>query len=243
MELVIDRGNTHTKYAVFSQEKIIQSGLDSKGDLGFLEACFGEYQIEKLIISSVKPITKDLELLMAQCDYVLVLSHKSPLPISLEYDTPATLGRDRIAAVVGASFLFPSSNCLVLDAGTCITYDFIDHNGDYQGGSISPGLGMRYKALNKFTGALPLVKHEAPSNFVGKSTELSIRTGVFNGMVHEINGTIRKYKLEKSPLNLVICGGDAKNLLVAMEDKALHEENLVLIGLHKILIYNALQNN
>jgi type III pantothenate kinase len=242
MDLVIDIGNNFTKYALFEDDSLVLRSDEPKGAFLFLQTVRSQYEIQNVIVSSVRPISAELESYLSEYKYVLELTYNIPLPINLNYETPATLGRDRIAAVVGAQAIWPDSNCLVVDAGTCITYDFIDSNGEYQGGSISPGLQMRYQALNNFTGALPLIEHQTPVSFVGKSTEMSIRTGVFNGLIHEINGTIRRYKLEKSPLNLVICGGNAKDLIDSMEEQAFHEDNLVLKGLHKILIYNALQN-
>jgi type III pantothenate kinase len=243
MELVIDIGNNYTKSALFHNGKITQQVIDDKGRMDNMYLLTKDAVVQSAIVSSVRPIGEELRDFLSAYDVLIHLSHETPLPIVLDYDTPSTLGRDRIAGVVGSTSLFPNQNTLVIDAGTCITYDFIDAEGTYRGGSISPGLSMRYQSLNNFTGALPLVEHQDPNMLVGKSTEDSIRTGVFNGMVNEINGTIRRYKLEKSPLNLVICGGDAKKLLSGMEEEAIHEHDLVLIGLHKILIYNALQKN
>lgn len=243
MELILDIGNNFTKSAIMSKKGVVQKSLDAKGSYeNLLDLCSG-VELTASIVSSVRPIPTELMDFLATIPKVVTLSHETPLPIQLDYDTPGTLGRDRIAAVVGANALFPKHNSLVIDAGTCITYDFIDANAVYHGGSISPGLQMRYRALNNFTGALPWVEHQDPKTLVGKSTEQSIRTGVYNGMINEINGTIGRYKLEKSPLNLVICGGDAEELKKGIEEEAIHEDNLVLIGLHNILIYNALHKN
>lgn len=243
MDLVIDIGNNFTKSALFHETEIVERTLDEKHDVEELKKLSSNHNIERVIVSSVRPISPEMEEYLNQFPYLIILSHEIPLPIELDYHTPETLGRDRLAGVAAANALFPEQASLVIDAGTCITYDFIEANGVYRGGSISPGLNMRYEALNKLTGALPYVKHEDPKILVGKSTENSIKTGVFNGFMHEINGTIRRYKLEKSPLNIVICGGNAEDILPGLEERVYHEQDLVLIGLHKILIHNALQKN
>jgi len=243
MDLLVDIGNNYTKLALVHDTNGFEKVTFTKEQVEDLAQWIGKKDIHRAIVSTVRPLSPELEDAFSQFDYTLKLSHTSLLPIQLDYHTPETLGRDRIAGVVAARQMYPDVSNLVIDAGTCITYDFIDKNGMYLGGSISPGLNMRYEALNKLTGALPLVKHHDPEMLVGKSTEDSIRTGVFNGMMNEVNGTIRQYKLEKSPVNLVICGGNASDIIPHLDEPAFHHEDLILIGLHKILTYNALQEN
>lgn len=170
----------------------------------------------------------------------IILSHLTNLPIKNNYDTPHTLGYDRIASVVAATYIFPEANSLIIDAGTAITYDIITHNKEYLGGAISPGIQMRFRALNEFTGKLPLVKFNEIKTFPAKNTSNCIELGVINGVIAEINDFIENANQQFYPLQIILTGGDSPNLVKYIKKTIFVEENLVLIGLINILKYNVL---
>ncbi|MEC9187495.1 MAG: type III pantothenate kinase, partial [Bacteroidota bacterium] len=161
------------------------------------------------------------------------------LPIQLHYETLITLGKDRIANAVGAHFMYSNTSNLVIDLGTCITYDFIDNRGVFQGGAISPGMGLRYKSLNQYTATLPLVNPAGSTpKLIGKSTEKSIQSGVENGVLFEVIETINQYKAIFKELNVLITGGDSlliKSIVEYEKNGIFAVENLTLIGLNQIL--------
>jgi type III pantothenate kinase len=193
---------------------------------------------ENLIISSVKTDEALISSWASKAKRYFILNSDLPLPITNLYATPKTLGMDRLAAVCGAHQLFPSDNCLIIDAGTCITYDFKDKEANYHGGSISPGLAMRFKAVHTFTAKLPLVTPKPGVKLIGQSTETSIQSGVVNGLLAEIEGIIRQY-LEKFPeLQVILCGGDAGFFENQLKASIFASPELVLMGLNTILNYN-----
>jgi len=173
---------------------------------------------------------------------VLLLDEKTPVPFKSKYQTPSTLGNDRKANIAGAMKLFPGKDVLVIDVGTCLKTDFINEAGEYLGGSISPGLEMRFKSLKHFTARLPLVTYESFDELTGNSTKNSILSGVINGMMMEIEGFIEKYDLKYSNLSVILTGGDTyvfdKNLKISI----FVAPYLSLSGLNEILIYNVERN-
>lgn len=192
---------------------------------------------DKAIISS----TKEIPSFYKKASFI-ELNNKTPLPINLAYDTPKTLGSDRIALSVGASILFPNKNCLIIGTGTCITLDFLAKTGEYLGGAISPGLTMRLQSLNIFTDKLPLVKlkkNKKEFPLIGKTTEESIESGVLNGTFAEIEGTIAKYKENYKDLTVILTGGDLKLFEKNLKSNIFVFSNLQAIGLNRILNYNA----
>ncbi len=237
MELVIDVGNSYTKLGYFSDGDLIKSDRIANGS--------DQWNIYDLnaITSCLVSATTDLPLKVRElCDSiqnVIYLGEDTPLPFVNLYKTPSTLGRDRIAAIAGIKHLYPGKNALVIDAGTSITYDLIDENGRYYGGRISPGLTMRYKALNHYTGRLPEVAHGEINTYFGDSTESSIRTGVFLGLIEEINGTIQTFANKHPDLIVALSGGDADHLVNHVKYRIFALPNLILLGLHQILKYNA----
>lgn len=238
MEAVIDIGNTAIKLAFF-----INEGIHEVVELDRIEELPTELAKRKIriaILSSVRAQSEtDALLKQLDLDYpILVLDHETTLPLRLDYETPQTLGRDRIAAAVGARFLCPDANVLAIDAGTCITYEFVKADGTYLGGNISPGLNLRAKAMNEFTGALPLVDDFENPTLIGKSTREALQNGVINGMIHEINGNIQSFKKHYHDLHVILCGGQARYLVNHINYKIFANRNLVLLGLHKILKHN-----
>ena len=195
MKLIIDIGNTAVKTALFEDKELISSSVLYDCTLQSILVFVGEQAISNTIISSVKAVDTDVEQIIQHFD-ALFLNENTPLPITIDYRTPDTLGRDRIAAVVGASFLFPKQDVLVLDAGTCLTIDFINKEKVYRGGRISPGITMRYKALNQFTSNLPLCEFSESSMVLGNDTNSSIISGVQQGMLAEVREIINVCKME-----------------------------------------------
>ena len=211
MNLIIDVGNTLVKLAVFKADELQMKKVIIKGDfLDTLSEIKTKYpQITDCIISSVGKIS-ETHLGKLKKEYeVLVLNHATKIPFQNKYATPETLGVDRIALISAATMQYPNKNVLVIDAGSCITYDFISEENEYSGGAISPGLQMRYKAMHTFTEKLPLLEAELVDKFIGNSTISSMHNGVFNGIIFEIDGFIASYKTTFKNLTVILTGGDA----------------------------------
>ncbi|MFK7949894.1 MAG: type III pantothenate kinase [Saprospiraceae bacterium] len=241
MNLIIDIGNTRTKIAIFKKGKIFKNMKIKSLSIKILVDLKLEHNINAVIISTVKKTvdTQIVNEIKRWQTFFIQLSHKTSLPIINEYQTPETLGRDRLAAVVGANQIYSNENCLVIDAGTCITYDFITMDNRYLGGSISPGLIMRYRAMHEFTAALPLLNKQRLNTFVGYNTVTSMQTGVEVGLTFEIQGFINKYIHKFGQIKVIMTGGDAEYLASQMKNKIFVIPDLVLVGLYKILTYNA----
>ena len=239
MNLIIDQGNTKAKIAVFKNDKIIVKFETEKPDIGFIEDLANKYDIENVILSSVKEIEEEVkEKLKHNFSFFLTLDNKTALPFKVNYQTKHTLGADRIAAIAGADAENGKGAKIVIDAGTAITYDFMDSERVFQGGNIAPGLRLRFMSLNQFTGALPLVDIEGEYPFIGKSTETAIRCGVVDGVVFEIEGFINNIKKHYSNVFVFLTGGDAKFLSEKVKYPIFVDKNLVLKGLNRILNYN-----
>lgn len=197
-------------------------------------------QLKKVILSSVKPYDEELKrVLSEEFDQFIELDHQTALPIDNLYETPETLGKDRIAAAVGANELFPDQNLLIIDAGTAITYDLVSEKNQFVGGNISPGLEMRFKALNHFTGKLPLVEYSNDYEPVGKNTIDAIRAGVQNGILFEIAQTIDLFNRNYQNLHIIMTGGDSYFFDKKLNYSIFVNFNLTLIGLNRILEHNA----
>ncbi len=239
MNLIIDIGNTRTKLGVFGKGKLIRKGVLEKGwGVKELKAFIAKRKIENIALASVAGLDGKVEQFLKKYNYYLKLSASTPLPIRNTYKSPKTLGNDRLAAVIGAYFLYPVKGCLVIDAGTCITYDFIDSEGIYHGGNIAPGINMRLKAMFTFTESLPLVERKKLVSPIGKDTNSSLLTGGQLGAMLEMEGFIKLYKDKFGPLNVILTGGDANYFANKMKTKIFVNSNLVLVGLNQILNYN-----
>lgn len=243
--LCIDIGNTLIKWAVFEQPTIVhKQGAVQRLSTTKLKKWIKKYQIENVILSSVRRGNKRWRRWLKRrfAERFLFLTPPTPLPLQLCYATPLTLGRDRIASAVGARALFPNQNLLVIDAGTCITCNFTDAQGNYHGGSIAPGLSMRLQALQHFTARLPLVTPLAEwTEFIGNSTENSIRAGVQWGIIHEVDGFIDQYRQKVGDLQVLLTGGSATYFETRLKNKIFVAPDLVRIGLNQILNYNVLK--
>jgi type III pantothenate kinase len=241
MYLCIDIGNTRTKLAVFDPQGQQQRHLVcTDGLLEHVKALQVEFAPRAVILSSVGHEMPDLHAYLQQTfgAAFIVLGTQTPIPLGNAYKTPETLGKDRLAVACGARALFPDQACLVVNAGTCITYDFVDQSGVYQGGSITPGIRMRYKALNQFTAKLPLVEPGTVHDFIGKTTEEAILTGVQFAACKEMEGFMAAYEARFGPITILIAGGDAELLLSQTKKQIFAVPNLVLVGLFKILTFN-----
>ena len=239
MNLAVDIGNTRTKAAVFQEHTILETFVIRNVDF-FKEVknIISEFQIERLVMSTVANVDgKSLQKIQKNVP-VFALSTEVKLPFKNLYGTPRTLGVDRIALAAAASKLYPNQNCLVIDAGTCITYDFLSSKNEYLGGAIAPGLEMRYKALNSFTAKLPKLSILEPNDHIGKSTEESIHSGVVFGVIHEIEGVINQYQQNYSDLTVVLTGGDSIFLSKQLKSGIFANQNFLLVGLNEILILN-----
>jgi len=241
--LVIDIGNTLIKVAVFEHDELLQFRQYGAADAGALLGLITEYNIQKAIISSVRKEKEAWREAISQKIEVMDFTVGMAKGITNKYKTPETLGPDRIAAVIGAHKLYPGKDTLVIGAGTAITYDYVDAAGNYFGGSISPGLNMRYKALNYYTGGLPLIDADAEfSENYGSDTTGAIRSGVQNGIKYELAGFIESYREHTDDLNIILTGGDSiffdtllKNSIFATCIK--NEPHLVLKGLNAVIQY------
>jgi type III pantothenate kinase len=239
--LVIDIGNSSQKLAVFEQRNLVHTELTTSLDTQKLAQLLAQYPCSHSIISSVKQEVEALEQYLAKQTTYIRFSASTPNPIRNQYQSPETLGLDRLAAMTAVHALFPKQNTLVVDAGTCITYDMLDAQANYFGGSISPGIQMRFRALHEFTGRLPLVSFSpAPIDLVGIDTPTALQSGVVNGVIAEVNSIITLYQQKHPQLNVVFCGGDAiffdsrpKNSIFASNSSCI--PHLVLIGLNEII--------
>jgi len=238
MNLIFDIGNTATKIALFDGHKKELSLRTKQYSWDELKKIFSPYKIERAIVSSVR-YTPEFIIDLATLDipYVHTLSYNSKLPYKIQYETPETLGTDRIAAIAGACCLFPGQKVLVIDAGSAITYDFISGK-TFKGGNISPGISMRFKALNKFTHSLPLCATTEKFNSPGRNTLEAITAGVINGVIYEINEYIRTFEEKHKGINLVLTGGDAGYLKTRITQKVNYMPDIVIEGLNYILEHN-----
>jgi len=239
MNLCIDQGNTSTKIGVFNQDVLIELAVyEEFGELE-LSQLFSKFPINASILSSVRQNNQNiLDFVKAISTVFIELSHDTFVPILNTYETPETLGKDRLAAVVGAAFLKQGSDILVIDAGTAVTYDFIDSNAVYHGGNIAPGLNMRLRAMHDFTQKLPLVEPVIDIPMLGQNTQSALASGALNGIVYEIEGYINHLKIKYPQLLVFLTGGSTFYLISKLKNAIFAERNLVLIGLNRILQYN-----
>jgi type III pantothenate kinase len=237
MHCTVDIGNSFTKLYFFENNAIQKKFRFTNSEQKAVEDCLNNNLPEKTIISSVVALPEFYQKILVS---PLVLNHQTPLPFKVDYADRKTLGADRVALAAAANFLFPHKNVLAIDAGTCITYDFIEKNNTYCGGSISPSLQMRLKSLNTFTDKLPLVEIDHPTNIelTGKTTKQSIQSGVFYGMLAEIEGIIEQYRSIYEDLTVMMTGGDADFFVLHLKNEIFADSNLQAIGLNHILNYN-----
>ncbi|QBZ97485.1 Type III pantothenate kinase [Flavobacterium sangjuense] len=240
MLLTIDVGNTRIKAAVFEQNRLVELSVFTKEafltETNFILNKFPK--IEKLVVASVGNVEKELFLSLKNKAEIHFITRESRFPFTNLYSTPTTLGIDRMVLASGAVMQFPNQNRLVIDMGTCITYDFIDENDNYLGGAISPGIRLRYESLHQHTAKLPLLTKNYPESFIGNSTQESIHSGVINGVASEIDGFIELYKTQYAKFIIILTGGDAEFLAIRLKNTIFANSNFLLESLNQTFQYN-----
>lgn len=238
MNLVLDNGNSNIKAGLFEKGELLFSGVYNCDSLADLLQVISSNPVKASILSSVANLPDPLREILSAHGKLLILSEKTSVPISNNYKTPQTLGADRLANAVAATEVFKNSDVLVIDAGTCLKFDFIDKESTYHGGAISPGLFMRYKALNHYTSRLPLLEPVENPLLIGNDTNSSIQSGIINGMTAEINELISEYSTRYPGLRCILTGGDAHFFLNKLKTYIFAAPSLTLQGLDTILRYN-----
>jgi|TARA_B100000902_G_C27239871_1_gene879439 type III pantothenate kinase len=240
MNLIIDIGNTNTKIAVFEHDNIIEIDIiNAENTIKAINKFLCKHKaINKAIISNVSETNNSTLINKISIDNVYYLSDKLKLPFNNMYKSKETLGSDRKALVSAAIKHYPNNNVLIIDAGTCITTDFIDASGNYHGGSISPGINMRYGVLSEKTSNLPKLERKYPLHITGSSTEDSIHSGIINGIVYEIREYISEYQKQYKDINIILTGGDSDFLSKPLKISIFANRNFLLEGLNFILNLN-----
>ena len=240
MNLTIDIGNTRNKFAVFDKNEIVDIITNNELSISIVQNILTKYSnIENAILSTVKNIDSSIKsYLSSSLNYFIELDEKSKIPVDNFYKTKSTLGKDRLAAVIGANNIYPDKSVLVIDMGTAITFDFLNKDNQYLGGTISPGLEMRFKALNHFTGKLPLLNKNESYNIIADNTTDAIISGVQNGIIFEVDGYINSLKNKYDDLKIILTGGDAIFFDKKLKNTIFVNLNLNNIGLNRILEHN-----
>lgn len=236
MNLAIDLGNTSIKVASFEADELIK--INRLNDLGSLGQFLREAKYDRVIVCSVKQSKSAIIEQVPMLKEALFLSADLPLPIKLAYDTPHTLGMDRLAAAIGGYLHYPENDILLIDMGTCITYDLLK-KATFQGGMIAPGLRMRFRAMHEFTANLPLLHVEPTDLLIGKSTAQSMNNGVYFGILGEIEHHISQLMLKNPDLKVIMTGGDAHLFESKIKSDIFVAPEIVLVGLNGVLRYNA----
>lgn len=240
MNLIIDIGNTCVKLVCFNDGKVVEEQRTDKDDAVALQSFCSRYPFSRGICSSVSDISEEYSAALSSLPFSMMefKSGITRVPIINKYNTPLTLGSDRLAAVVGANWLQPGRDVLVIDIGTCVTFDFINSIGEYLGGNISPGPTMRLKALNQFTARLPFVERRGDTPDFGTDTTTAIRSGVMNGIKYEIEGYIHSFLAKYPQLFVYLTGGVHLNLQFSENLSIFADDFIVPKGLNRILEYN-----
>ncbi|MES2747406.1 MAG: type III pantothenate kinase [Bacteroidota bacterium] len=240
MLLAIDVGNTKVKAAVFENNTLLSKEIfDLSQFKNTIEKILVTYPVIKnMIVASVGKIDKNTFLYFEKKVKVRFVTSDSNFPFQNLYSTPKTLGIDRLVLSAGAVLNYPKQNRLVIDAGTCVTYDFIDENDNYLGGAISPGIRLRYEALHNYTANLPLLSKEEPDGFVGDSTNQSIHSGIINGLTLEIDGFINTYSNTYKNFIIILTGGDTDFLAKRLKNTIFANQNFLLESLNQLFQHN-----
>jgi type III pantothenate kinase len=240
MLLAIDVGNTQIKLAVFEENTLLRKGITAYSDWkNEVKNTLKNFpKIKNMVVASVGNLKKDDFLNLSSDIKVHFISNESKFPFQNLYSTPSTLGIDRMILATGAVLQFPNKNRLVIDAGTCITYDFIDENNNYLGGAISPGIRLRYESLHNYTAKLPLLIKEIPEKLIGNSTNQSIHSGIINGVAMEIDGFINSNLGENDNFIIILTGGDSDFLAKRLKNTIFANPNFLLESLNQTFQYN-----
>lgn len=240
-KLILDFGNTLKKIAVFYGSELLELRSTSGDVISEIEELKRKYsEIKSCILSSVVKIDiHTMQYLRSNFNFYM-FDHETPTPIKNDYESPETLGKDRLAAAVGAHLVYKGKNVLVIDAGSSITYELVTENGSYKGGAISPGIRLRAKALNQFTDQLPLVEYKEGVELLGKNTISCLQSGIVNGAISEVNSMIESFIKQFGELKVILTGGDANYFEKSLKYDIFASANLVLVGLNHILDFNEL---
>lgn len=237
MNLVIDVGNTRTKYAFFDEERFVEAKYQVVDLFADIEKWKEAGEDIHLFLAGSGKMDKNIQILLKKSvDSFLDSSQLQEYPIKIGYAKPEQLGVDRIANCVGAASLYPERNLLVIDSGTCITYNYMNVEGVFLGGNISPGVELRFRSLNEYTEKLPYVTPSENYGGIGKTTEEAIRNGVMNGILFEIEQTIQNFIAEYADGKIVITGGNSCYLKENLKFEADYCEILGFIGLNKMFV-------
>ncbi|MCC5919470.1 MAG: type III pantothenate kinase [Cyclobacteriaceae bacterium] len=235
---VVDYGNTRKKLAFFNEKGEIIRSYHFKKDEAISTDVFDSNQRYRIAISSVTTFHDQETDLWERLDIESLIFLRNDdqikLPLKVKYKSPDKLGQDRLAALCGAYSLYPSTSCLVVDMGTCNTYDYLTATGDYFGGAISPGVDLKFSSLNNYTSALPLIKGSAEFDFEGVDTQTSIMAGVMQGTLEEVKGFIKYYDSKYGLDRIILCGGASAYFKSKIEGPIVVIPDLVLLGLHAI---------
>jgi type III pantothenate kinase len=239
MNLCIDQGNSSTKVGIFNHDDLIDSFYLKTFGTTIIKELLHRFSIDACILSSVIQTDENIRSLLKEFGEKFIdFTTQTNVPVENRYLTPETLGKDRLAAVTGASFLKPGTDLLIIDLGTAITYDFITSKKVYLGGNIAPGLTIRLRSLHEFTQKLPLVEPDTESPFIGNTTKSAILSGALYGIAFEIDGYINALKIKYPLLSTFLTGGSTFYFDNKLKNAIFAERNLVLIGLNRILQYN-----
>jgi len=241
MNVSIDIGNSLIKFGLFKKNQLIEACVFKRDHYQKeIDQLIGAHTVDQAIVSLSGKVDQAWYDRLKSKVPVLNFNHQTKLPFQNYYQTPHTLGLDRIALICAAIGLYPDKNVLVIDAGTCVTYDFINPKKDYLGGMISPGLRLRFEALHEKTEKLPLVNSSESLTIPGVSTKSAIYTGVVKGLLLEIDGFIDIYKADYEHLTVILTGGDSHRLSTQLKNDIFANSNFLLYGLNAILEYNSL---
>ena len=229
--LCLDFGNTRKKCAVFADDNLMQVIVLDENDLAHINTIIEEYHPTHSILSSVIHHSLDVEDLLATQTHFHKLNYQSKLPIATPVGKPETIGADRLAICSAVANMFPQQHNLAIGLGTCITYNFINKFGEFLGGSISPGMKMRFKAMNDYTALLPIIEAQHQFPLIGFDTKTNLLSGVLYGLAKEIDGIVDLYKEKYEKLNVVLTGGDAAFFSRHLTNKITYEPNLLFKGL------------
>jgi type III pantothenate kinase len=239
MQLIVDLGNTNQKVALFDAGNLLWVDAHKRLSVSIIRDIVKQNPgICSCILSSVVKIPSALQSYIEKQVNLIVLDEHTPLPILNHYMTPETLGKDRLAAAVAGFYQFPGHPVLIINAGTALTYDVVTKEGEYLGGSISPGMQMRFRALHTFTRQLPLLTYTEINSLTGSDTDTSVLSGVINGITSEIEGMIAYYQKEYQGIKVILSGGDLNYFVNRLKISIFALPNIVIYGLQQILAFN-----
>lgn len=232
--LCFDFGNTRLKAAVFENEKFAEEIVLPDDQTGTIEKLLSTYKPQKTILSSVIEHNTEIEKLLAAQTVFHKVSHLTKANFTTPVGKPETIGTDRLALAAAAVHFYPGKNNLVIALGSCITYNFINQYHQFIGGSISPGMEMRFKAMQVFTAKLPAVQKDWNFPLIGYDTKTNMQSGVIAGIAYEIEGFIDSYANKYGNFNVVLTGGDTGYFAGQLKNKIFADPNFLFKGLYAL---------